>query len=830
MRVTILPAIALVLYLSHSPIASAANINVTYNIKTDVTRTPISKYVYGSNWGSGTDYTIRRSGGNRLTAYNWENNWSNAGADWYFENDQYMSSSTIPGKAITDFHDQALSQGQASIVTLQMAGYVSAPIWRQINLATEAAPSIYFYPVTFAKGAPFCSPPDNPNTSDANIYMDEFVNFLVYKYGPAGSANGVKFYDLDNEPDIWSDGAQGATHPEVHPTHPTCTEYKDKSVELSIAVKNIDPNAQMLGPVSYGFNGYLSFQNAPDWTAPLSTGYGWFLDYYLDKMKANSVVAGKRLLDALDVHWYPEAQDGADNRITNSVSTTAMYNARMQAPRSLWDYDYHEISWIEQWHSQWLPILPPLQNSIDTYYPDTNLAITEYAYGGEDHYSGGIATADVLGIFGKYGVYVATYWGDGNYVDAAIKIYRNYDGNHSTFGDMNVLASMSNKVDSSIYASASTSDANVLHLIAINKNLDNAIDGSFNITSPQNFISGRVWRFNSSSPAIAETTPISTISNNTFTYTIPPLTVCHIVLQAETSLAIIKCKVTAGKTQYHNNAAYDDMKDTFEASGTISLPADCNDIHSVEVNITSVTDGNVIYTETLGDFNPTLVNSKGKYTHQAKVSKGRPGKITSLTLDFRKRTFAIKANNLDLTGLACPVQLGFNMGGYEVSGIADETVVNGSAKLIPVRLMRLYKDTLIVTKAKVKNIAKQSSDSLSVSGNIAVADMNLDTSEPNLVNEDVVITWGDVNDTNTQTFTIPAGSFKTSRKGHLYNCSKINPVITPVENANTMVTASIDLDNCTFTVSIIKADISVVSGNAKFGLSFADFDETDDSW
>ena len=72
--------------------ATAANINVTYNINTDVNRTPISKYVYGSNWGSGTDYTIRRSGGNRLTAYNWENNWSNAGADWYFENDQYMSS------------------------------------------------------------------------------------------------------------------------------------------------------------------------------------------------------------------------------------------------------------------------------------------------------------------------------------------------------------------------------------------------------------------------------------------------------------------------------------------------------------------------------------------------------------------------------------------------------------------------------------------------------------------------------------------------------------------------------------------------------------------
>jgi len=828
MKTTTLLTLALVFYLSYSPIASAANINITYNIKTNIARTPVSKYIYGSNSTGNSDYTVVRSGGNRLTAYNWENNWSNAGADWYFENDQYMSSSTTPGKAITDFRDSCVTNHQDSIVTLQMAGYVSAALFRQINLSTEAAPSIYFKQVVFAKGAPFCSPPGSPDTSDANVYMDEFVNFLVSRYGHAGEPNGVKFYCMDNEPDIWSDGSGGATHPEVHPAHPTCAEYKDKSVAISLAVKNVDPNARMLGPVSYGFNGYLTFQNAPDWTPPLSTGYGWFLDYYLDKMKANSVVAGKRLLDALDVHWYPEAQDGAGNRITdNSINTAAMYSARMQAPRSLWDYDYHEISWIETWDSQWLPILPPLQNSINTYYPDTNLSISEYAYGGEDHYSGGIATADVLGIFGKYGVYIATYWGSGTYVDAAIKIYRNYDGNHSTFGDMSVFASMPNKVDSSIYASVSTADANALHLIVINKNSGNAINGIFNITGPQNFTSGRVWRFDSSSPSITETAAITDIANNTFKYTIPPLTVCHIVLQAGTSMTIIKCKVTAGKTQYHNNADYNDMKDTFEASGTISLPDDCNAINSVEVNITSVTDGKVVYAETLSDFNPALVNSKGKYTHLAKAYKGQPGKITSLTLDFRKRTFAIKANNLDLTGLACPVQLGFALASYQVSGNADETVVNGSKQLIPVRLMRLYKDTLIVTKAKVNNVAKSSSDTLSVSGNIAVADMNLDTGEPNLVTKEVVITVSDANDTNRQTFTIPPGRFTVSKKGHLYNCAKINPAITPAENVNTRVTASIDLDNCIFTVSIIKANLMGASSDAKFGLTFADFNETD---
>ena len=159
---------------------------------------------------------------------------------------------------------------------------------------------MYFYPVQFAKGAPFCSPPDNPDTNDGVVYMDEFVNFLVSKYGYSGEPNGIKFYCMDNEPDLWSN-----THPEVHPAQAGCAEYKNKSVEISLAVKNIDPNAKMLGPVSYGFNGYLTFQNAPDWQAPLSNGYDWFLDYYLDKMEANSVVAGKRLLDVARYSLVP---------------------------------------------------------------------------------------------------------------------------------------------------------------------------------------------------------------------------------------------------------------------------------------------------------------------------------------------------------------------------------------------------------------------------------------------------------------------------------------------------------------------------------------------
>jgi hypothetical protein len=54
--------IILGLFISLNLSVQTAPINVTYTVKTDTGQTPISKYIYGSNWGNGTDYTIKRTG------------------------------------------------------------------------------------------------------------------------------------------------------------------------------------------------------------------------------------------------------------------------------------------------------------------------------------------------------------------------------------------------------------------------------------------------------------------------------------------------------------------------------------------------------------------------------------------------------------------------------------------------------------------------------------------------------------------------------------------------------------------------------------------------
>jgi hypothetical protein len=276
------------------------------------------------------------------------------------------------------------------------------------------------------------------------------------------------------------------------------------------------------------------------------------------------------------------------------------------------------------------------------------------------------------------------------------------------------------------------------------------------------------------------------------------------------SLAINRCKVTAGKKQ---------GLDAFEASATFAvIPSDILDVNKMDVDIISLVDGNTIYSEDCNLVRDDL-NGNNRFIRSYKMRKRDAGRITLLIIDFKRKTLAIKASKINLTGLGCPLRLNVTLGDYVLSGDVNEAVVNGK-KPIPIRLMRTYRDTLAVNKARVRNSAKPLRDSFSAKGNITVKDIN----GPNLANSALVITWADENDTSVQTFTIPAHSFKAAKKGYSYKCKNIRAT----ETGGGTVSANINMDKCTFTLSVKNTNLSVTSGNVKLGLSFAAFDETAD--
>ena len=482
---------------------------------------PISPFIYGTNapdWAGASKYlTLGRSGGNRWTAYNWENNASNAGTDWYNQNDNYLGGGTVAGEAIRAPAAAALAAGKSYIVTVPIEGYVAA----DINPPGDVNQTPNYLQTRFrvslpSKGSAFVYP---PNLNDAYVYQDEFVSWMEGKF-PRTDPSKQIFYMLDNEPDLWS-----STHPRIHPNAVTYAELWSKTVSFASAIKKRAPGALVFGPASYGWNGYVNLQNASD-----ANGRD-FLNFHLQSINDYKTQNGVRLVDVLDLHWYPEAT-GDGVRITGEETTPGVVQARIQAPRSLWDPKYVENSWITQSIGGAIDLIPLVKGKIAAHAPGTGLSFSEYYYGGGADISGAIAQADVLGIFGQQGVYAAALWplsSNLSYINAAFNAYRNYDGSGAHFGDTSVKAINSDTKDASVYVSTDTATPNRMVVLAINK-LASSVTENLTITNFGHYQTAKTYRLTSASSNLTlvnsvSRTPRTGTSPDTFQASLPPMSV-----------------------------------------------------------------------------------------------------------------------------------------------------------------------------------------------------------------------------------------------------------------------------------------------------------------
>lgn len=468
---------------------------------------------------------LRRFGGNRVTGYNWENNASNAGTDYLNNSDYYLlgqvglpqNGSQAPAAVPINYVKEFRALGsQAEIVSVPIAGYVAADAAGPVTAAQTAPSSRWDLLLPHKPGWP-ASLSLTPNTTDGVVYTDEQIHALVAQFGPA-SSGGIRFYDLDNEPDLWA-----STHPYLHPAAATYAEVLARCSSTAAAILDIDPSAQILGPASYGWAGYMSLQNASDSGADNATD-DWFLGWYLAQMKAASTLAGRRLLHYLDLHWYPEAQSSNGVRIDQGNPDPvdqAGSVARMQAPRSLWDPTYVENSWIASGSTPWSPVwpgdsapielIPRLQHYVNADYPGTGISFSEYDYGAPYDVSGGIAEADALGIFGKYGT-PACRWGYSSvtsYAQAAYNLYLNYDGAGSAFGDESFNATTSDGSETSVYAAKRSADPELLTVVLLNKDYSNPVTATVSVAlnAGQSIQSISVRRFDPSGSALYSPAP-----------------------------------------------------------------------------------------------------------------------------------------------------------------------------------------------------------------------------------------------------------------------------------------------------------------------------------
>ncbi|HEY5043122.1 MAG TPA: glycoside hydrolase family 44 protein, partial [Verrucomicrobiae bacterium] len=482
--------------------ATAVNVNANGN------RHAISPLIYGANWTdqatlSNLNLSVNRRGGNATSTYNWQINAANRAGDWYFES-LGESDGSAPSAAPDAFITSTKAGGAQPMITIPMLDWIaklgpnrsgltpysvakygpqtgSDPWW------SDAGNGIGTNPITHTTWTIRTNNPNDAYVPNSSTIQQQWVQYLTNKFGNA-SGNGVRYYVMDNEYGVWP-----ANHRPLMTNGPTMDRIRDLLLDYGGKVKAVDPASQIIAPEEWGWPNYFNSPNDTSTSsgADRAAHGGWdYIPWLLNQLKATNDATGQRLLDYFSLHYYPQYSE-----FDQGDSSTAAQLKRNECTRDLWDTSYVSSSWI----GASVQLVPRMKAWVNTYYPGTKIAITEYNWGAEGHISGAIAQADVLGIFGREGMDLATFWGNldsTTQIYKAFKMYRNYDGSKSTFGDTSVSATVANPDNVSAFA-AQRSTNGTLTVMVLNKYLTNNTPITVNLG---NFMPGntaQVWQLTS---------------------------------------------------------------------------------------------------------------------------------------------------------------------------------------------------------------------------------------------------------------------------------------------------------------------------------------------
>ncbi|MBA4386666.1 MAG: cellulase [Verrucomicrobia bacterium] len=515
----------------------------TITVDAESNRHPIDPRIYGVAHADTASLKLlnaplNRSGGNNTTRYNWKINCDNKGFDWYFES--LERSSTNSAEMGDTFITNSRQASAEAMLTIPMIGWIAklGPSRQRLcsfsigKYGAQTDSDWQWFAdagngILSSTGLEITSnDPNDASTPSDPTFQRGWVRHLTNRWGVAGSG-GLKYYLLDNEHSIWH-----STHRDVQKTGATMEDIRNKMLDFGGMVKSEDVNAIVAGPEEWGWSGYI--WSGYDLQYCSKNGWGYqpdraahgnmdYMPWLLDQLRQTNALTGRRILDIFTLHIYPQGGEFSDD------TSASMQSRRNRSTRCLWDPNYVDETWI----GTQVKLIPRMKQWVASYYPGTQIGITEYNWGAESHINGATAQADIYGIFGREALDVGARWttpGTSTPTFLSMKMYRNYDGNKSGFGDTSVSAAVANPDNVSAFASVRSSD-NALTIMAINKMLGTNDSATIVITNYAVQATGQVWRL-ASGTAILRLADIA-VSSNRITATLPAQSITLFVLPFE---------------------------------------------------------------------------------------------------------------------------------------------------------------------------------------------------------------------------------------------------------------------------------------------------------
>lgn len=288
---------------------------VTITVNAGVESRAFSKYIYGKNNSlsdnpgsplSNAEWTriresgltfLRENGGNNATKYNWRRKLTSH-PDWY--NNVYAHD--------WDFAVQSLQQNlpdAQGMWSFQLIGkaakttaanfndwaYNSSQWWSGVGQNLAGGGTVN------AAGGGQAQVEGNPDLYLENWTADSTVGILDQWFVKQGlNKNTLRYWNMDNEVEIWN-----GTHDDIMPEQIAAEEFMQRYFEVAKKARAKFPGIALAGPVTA--NEWQWY----NWGDGITIGgkfYPW-LEYFIKRVAEEQQASGVRLLDVLDIHFYP---------------------------------------------------------------------------------------------------------------------------------------------------------------------------------------------------------------------------------------------------------------------------------------------------------------------------------------------------------------------------------------------------------------------------------------------------------------------------------------------------------------------------------------------